>query len=136
MSEILQDYPSECFMSAMILFYLIVISIYTGRFHDTLTAIKATQVRMELKIINQLEHDDRILKLQNHLSTQKKLSYQIFGLGALFHLILTLLNLWNLLQFLVPMLLFLFVLYGNYWLKGRGVLSVVPDQPDTNGPFH
>lgn len=133
--EVLQEYPSECCMSIAILLYLILISIYTGRFQNSLSALHKLEVQLKLEIIHAYEKDEKTQLIQNYMQHHKKRSYHYFSFVALVHLTLVFLFDWNLLQFLIPTTLFLFILLGNYWLKGRGVLNVLPDQTPTDSPL-
>lgn len=127
---------NQLILVIVILVYIVIISITISKFHNCLDELKMNDAKSKLSLLTPdmlLIHtrliEGEIMKLK------KRSSLIIMSIGFL-HILLCYFLATNILFALIPFILFLFVLFGNYWLKGSqvaGFIKTRPGQSDYHG---
>lgn len=120
----------------VILIYIVITSIAISKFHGHLDQLKKNDSKAKLNLMTPEIRTNQAHLIEKEILKLKSRSYIIILITGFLHLIVCLFLATNLLFPLTPFVLFLFVLSGNFWLKGgqvAGFIKTRPGQSDYHG---
>ena len=114
------------------IFYIVVLSVYSSKFHKQLNIISRGKKRFKLKRIDSKQMQAILSKHIKIIKRIKRRSYIIMGVILMLHLVLCLILQFNIIAPIILYLFFFLILLGMYWLKGSGVTSSLSNQLGTS----
>lgn len=127
---------TEIVLIIVMLAYIILISVVINRFQLMLNEIRKAKLQLKTNRISLEVFKQRVDRKMEAIRLLKRNSYFTLLLFGFTHLVIALLSNLNLLTVAIPFGLFLFILVGNYWLKGSSVastLKTIPGVSDYHG---
>lgn len=123
---------NQSIIAITIVLYIIVTSFAINRYHELLKDIRKLNASFKLKIIDEAQHMKSLTTASKLIKKSKFNFYSIIvGIGAC-HIFVCLWIHSHIFSAVVPLLIFLFILFVNYWLRGSGVSNSIKNLPGTS----
>lgn len=119
-------------ITVFIILYLILISIYTSKFHKSLSKIKKFSNQFKFKKITKVFYTESVHSERIKINKLKKNSYIVFITCGCFHLVLAYYFSFSIIPPLVVFILMFLILLLNYWMKGASVTGSLKNLPSTS----
>lgn len=120
---------NEIAIIVTMLAYIVLISIVINKFQQNLKAINKAKLSLHHNRIDLVQLKSIVSnELASIRNLKRKSTMLIFLIGFVHLFIYWIMDL-NLLSVAIPFVLFLFILHGNFWLKGSTVSSSIRNIP-------
>jgi hypothetical protein len=119
-----------------VMIYIVITSVAVSKFHKFLDEHRTMEAKKKLNLLSSEKYMANSNLNKEEILKLKKRSYLVLVMAGFFHSVICLYQGTNILYSGIPFLLFLFVLFGNYWLKGSqvaGFIKTRPGQSDYHG---
>lgn len=123
---------SQMLIFFIVVFYIVVLSVYSNKFHKQLNIIIKEKKKFKLEYIDRKEMQAILFKHVSIIKRIKKHSYIIMGVILILHLVICLILHFNVIAPIITSVFFFLILLGMYWLKGSGVTSSLSNQLGTS----
>ena len=121
----------ELIIVIIVLLYIIILSISITKYQRFFSDLKLNIAKLKFKHISELQAKEYANEVQHRIVFLKKWSMMVVIILGLIHLLIVWIWNYSIWQAIIPFSLFLFVLLGNFWLKGRAIIGFIQNTPNT-----
>ena len=127
----------ELIIVSVVLLYIIILSISISKYQKCFSDLKLSVTKLKFNHISELKAMDDANEVQHRIVLVKKWTVFVVIVLGLIHLLIVWIWNYSPWQAIIPFSLFLFVLLGNFWLKGRAIIGFMKNTPNTeNWHYH
>lgn len=109
--------------------YIILMSISMGKYHQCLSRIKKNKTRLRLQMISETDLQKSIEVERIRVKKLKTLSFMYLTLIGVSHILISVYQNSLIITAGVMFLIFVLILFVNYWLKGNDVTRSIKSKP-------
>lgn len=120
---------NEIAIIVTMLAYIVLVSIVINKFQQNLKAINKAKLSLHHNRIDLVQLKSIVSNVLASIRNLKRKSTMLIFLIGFVHLFIYWIMDLNLLSVVIPFVLFLFILHGNFWLKGSTVSSSIRNIP-------
>jgi hypothetical protein len=121
----------ELIIVSVVLLYIMILSISITKYQSCFSDLKLNVTKLKFNHISELQAKEFVNQVQHRIVLVKNWStLGVIALG-LIHLIIVLVWSYSIWQAIIPLCLFIFVLLGNFWLKGGTIIGFMKNTPNT-----
>lgn len=121
----------ELIIVIVVLIYIVILSISLTKYQRCFSDLKLNKNKFKFELISELQAKEYAIEVQHRIVFVMKWSTLAVIVLGLIHLLFVWIWNYSIWLAIIPFCLFLFVLFGNFWLKGSAIIGFIKNTPST-----